>query len=362
MQGIQMREVRDALVGAFDEAALTQMLKFRLDIDLFTRVAPGPLNNVAFELLRAAEMEGWEAELIEAAYQERPRNPKVRAVYERYRLAPAVQADGHDATLEGLEKIVRRGNPLLDMGVWWERAARVEPRVCRVELEGRPAGTGFLVGPDAVLTNYHVLEPVIAGEVATADVDLRFGYKRLIDGTILSGTIFKLAAEWLVDASPPSEAEARGKPDAELPRPDQLDYALVRGAGEPGLQHVDRQTGAAAPARGWVEAPAAAHAFAADQALFIVQHPQGEPLKLALDTGAVLGGNANGTRVRYRTNTEPGSSGSPCFDHDWHLVALHHYGDPAFGHPRYNQGVPIAAVRDLLQSRGKAGALGGAAP
>ena len=49
-------------------------------------MAPGALNNVAFELLQAAEMEGWEAELIEAAYQERPRNPKVRTVYEHYRL------------------------------------------------------------------------------------------------------------------------------------------------------------------------------------------------------------------------------------------------------------------------------------
>jgi V8-like Glu-specific endopeptidase len=31
--------------------------------------------------------------------------------------------------------------------------------------------------------------------------------------------------------------------------------------------------------------------------------------------------------VRYAVNTEPGTSGSPVFDKDWRLVALHHLGD-----------------------------------
>ena len=34
-----------------------------------------------------------------------------------------------------------------------------------------------------------------------------------------------------------------------------------------------------------------------------------QPLKLAVDTESVIGEAANGLRVRYRTNTEPGSSG-----------------------------------------------------
>src|SRR5687767_14570615 len=103
MRGIQMQEVRDALVSAFDQHSLTQTLKFRLDFDLFTSVAPGAMNNVVFELLRVAEMEGWEAELIEAAYQERPRNLKVRTIYEKYRLAPTVKSADQPVSLEGLE-------------------------------------------------------------------------------------------------------------------------------------------------------------------------------------------------------------------------------------------------------------------
>ena len=105
-------------------------------------------------------------------------------------------------------------------------------------------------------------------------------------------------------------------------------------------------------------------------AILIAQHPDGQPMKLALDTDAVDRAkgfwlNAPGTRLRYATNTEGGSSGSPCFDFDWRLVALHHYGDPKtngtnlrkFGD--YNQGVPIGVIRDRLTRRNKADALGG---
>ncbi len=33
-----------------------------------------------------------------------------------------------------------------------------------------------------------------------------------------------------------------------------------------------------------------------------------------------------GGRVQYLTDTLPGSSGSPVFDTDWNLIALHHSG------------------------------------
>jgi Trypsin-like peptidase domain len=90
-----------------------------------------------------------------------------------------------------------------------------------------------------------------------------------------------------------------------------------------------------APARGCLQVPDRAYDFAPGTPLFIVQHPKGAPLKLALDTNAVIGLNGNGTRVRYRTNTDKGSSGSPVFDQNWNLVALHHSGDPSSLLPTY---------------------------
>ena len=143
-----------------------------------------------------------------------------------------------------------------------------------------------------------------------------------------------------------------------------MDYALLRTRGRPGDEPVGGvQADMNAPKRGWIAVPSEAHDFLSRPAMTIAQHPEGAPLKLALDTNAVIGVNAktNPTRVRYRTNTEPGSSGSPCFDINWGLVALHHSGDPKHAptyKPQYNAGIPVAAVRALLAKRQKLNLLG----
>jgi V8-like Glu-specific endopeptidase len=74
----------------------------------------------------------------------------------------------------------------------------------------------------------------------------------------------------------------------------------------------------------------------------------------------MLAPNANQTRLRYKTNTESGSSGSPVFEQHWNLIALHHSGDPDFSkfhHPQYNQGVPIGLIVELLRKHEKYDAL-----
>jgi hypothetical protein len=84
-------------------------------------------------------------------------------------------------------------------------------------------------------------------------------------------------------------------------------------------------------------------------------------LELAMDTSAIIGVNHGRTRVRYRTNTEPGSSGSPCLSPDFELLALHHSGDPDFDpshKPEYNQGIPMDLIAKLLRDRGHGGVLG----
>lgn len=99
--------------------------------------------------------------------------------------------------------------------------------------------------------------------------------------------------------------------------------------------------------RGWLLLPDHLPALSMYAPLVIVQHPDGTPLKIAIDTDAFLGLNANNSRMRYTTNTEAGSSGSPVFDLNWNLVALHHLGDPAFDKlsPEFNQGIPVDAIR-----------------
>jgi V8-like Glu-specific endopeptidase len=102
-----------------------------------------------------------------------------------------------------------------------------------------------------------------------------------------------------------------------------------------------------------MELPSQPPAFEADALIVIVQHPKGQPMKVAFDT--FIGMNANQTRITYRTNTEEGSSGSPCFDASLNLVALHHSGDPRMHLPAdFNEGIPAATLRASLSPEVKA--------
>jgi hypothetical protein len=262
---------------------------------------------------------------------------------------------GHEIAHDGLERRIKERLPAFDFAVWRQKMAEIEMRVCRVEFNGNPAGTGFLVGPDTLLTNYHVLESVLNGSTPALNVSCRFDYKVEPNGSRVEGIAVGLhATDWKLDFSPPSAAEATATPQEPPPTPDELDYVLVRLARRVGNEPVDNRMGIAAPRRGWIKVPIVPSVFVAKMPLMIAQHPDGKPLKLAVDTESVLGVNANQTRVRYATNTEAGSSGSPVFDLDWNLVALHHLGDPAYNHPpTYNQGVPIDKIRARLVQAGK---------
>ena len=209
------------------------------------------------------------------------------------------------------------------------------PESVRIEIPGQPPefGTGFLLGSDVVMTNYHVIDKVHTGQITPDKVVLRFDFALLADGvTPNPGTVYHLADQqsWLIDYSPYSPLDLQAETAGAEPSPDQLDYALLRIAGAPGNTPVGGPSNQNpnAPLRQWIAAPAHIHDFAQNTALFILQHPQGQPLKLALETNAVLSVNGNKTRVRYTTNTEGGASGSPCFDANWNLVALHHARRP----------------------------------
>ena len=141
----------------------------------------------------------------------------------------------------------------------------------------------------------------------------------LSGGVESEGTRVGLAsawADWHIDSSPPLPTAAEHARDP-LPTPDHLDHALVRLARPFGREPI----APGGPARGWVRVPATAPTLTEKMPVMILQHPKSLPIKLAFDTEAVLAVNANRTRVRYATNTEDGSSGSPCFNATWGLIA-----------------------------------------
>ncbi len=58
----------------------------------------------------------------------------------------------------------------------------------------------------------------------------------------------------------------------------------------------------------------------------IIQHPNGERKQVALRNNEVI--DIFDQFIHYETDTEPGSSGSPVFNEEWEVVALHHSGVP----------------------------------
>jgi hypothetical protein len=344
VRGRQYQQLVEALVNAFPGTnALQMMLQFRLEKSLAELAAlPNPINQVAFQVIENSNAEGWTAQLIAAARESRPGNPLLLKLAEDFGLTAATSE---------LERKVRDDLSYLNIAEWRERLGEIEARVCRVETQ-YTMGTGFLIGPDLAITNYHVMKEVIENPPASAQVVLRFDYKQLAGGaTVNPGTEVRLAKNWLIDSSPYSAVDLLADPGDQTPSPDELDYALLRLADDVGDQPVaGAKADPGTPKRGWIK-PQVTYPFPKDAPVFIVQHPEARPLQLALDTKSVIARNGNKTRVRYVTNTEKGSSGSPVFDENWELVALHHSGDRRIV-PVYNQGIPFAAIVDLMGRRG----------
>jgi trypsin-like peptidase/effector-associated domain 1 (EAD1)-containing protein len=359
--GRELIRIRDALAEAFDQTDLDELVVVAFDKNLANVTGPGSLDKQAFDLIQWTTRRGVLPDLVREAARMRPKMGEWQELLDLYGPEPqvSIQSAGTPRAAAGrmspssLEAIVKPRLPSVDMGLWRERYASVEGQVCRVEVGGAAVGTGFLIGPDLVLTNYHVLESVIADPRRAPSVVFRFDYKRLADGTVMQGTTAAFAKSgWLVDSAGYSTAEGEGEPDRSTPTPDELDFVVVRLAQSIGSAPAGPRAGFGAAKRGWVVCPDAQPPMPKGAPLLIAQHPQGEPIKLAMDLDAVLGLNRNATRVRYATNTEPGSSGSPCFDMNWTLVAMHHMGDPAWANPQYNEGIPIGLIAARLATRG----------
>jgi len=310
LKGSQIKAFTDALLDAFgDYDSLEQMLRVNLDVRLSHIAAPEALPEVVYKLIQWAEQRDQVERLLMAA---RAANPGNEALH---RFSQEVALTSDRAPESGwLETMVMHSVPFQDVGTWRERLGRVERCVCRVDAgDGQGVGTGFLIGPDLVLTNCHVAD---AFRSAPAAAGVRFDAAGAGEnGPPKNGGFTALAPEWLVDSSPT----------------DELDYAVLRLAGTPGRE------------RGWLR-PRAGHHFVPGEPLFILQHPRAQSMKLAV--GSVTGVSVETDRVTYSVNTEPGSSGSPCFTAGWELVALHHRGG-ATG----NQGVVIDAIARRLEEK-----------
>ena len=109
-----------------------------------------------------------------------------------------------------------------------------------------------------------------------------------------------------------------------------------------GLSRSRRLGDPGAELRKWITASSPPPPLAVGNQVFLLQHPEGKPLRLTI--GTVTEFNEAGTRVRYDANSLGGASGSPLFDADLQLVALHHAHDLARP-PRWNEAIPLGVIQ-----------------
>ncbi len=93
-----------------------------------------------------------------------------------------------------------------------------------------------------------------------------------------------------------------------------------------------------------------------NQRVYVIGHPRGGGLSYSIDDNLLL--DHERPVVHYRAPTEGGSSGSPVFNQDWDLVALHHAGgmnmkklNGKAGTYPANEGIYFQSIRDAVVAK-----------
>ena len=208
--------------------------------------------------------------------------PSPRGVKSEEEALPAVAETVESAIPNevSLEKILGVNN--LKQIAWLQRGLRVADGVCRI-LAASEYGSGFLIAPDLVMTNHHV----IPSQMVAAATVIEFNYQLNFDREE------KATHRYRLDSSRFHTSSA-------------LDYTIVGIAAEPDKPDPDR----------WEEVTLNPHADpVAGEHVSNIQHPNGGPKQIVLTANQVVSTWEH--RLHYTTDTMPGSSGSPVFNDSW---------------------------------------------
>lgn len=308
----QRQQLREAIMSAYRrKATLKIMLSDELDARLNNIAGDGNYTEIVFELIDWADEQGRLEELISAAYRKNKGNED----FHRFiKSLGVVLADNQQLpTFEQSPDFVWQGpeNQLELQSFWqpepelWDltflqRGIEQAASVCRIERSnGEALGTGFLVKPDILLTNYHVLTENGRIDLNTnlSDIVLHFGYfSSEVTGETV-GKTFQLSTNPIEKFSPTNK----------------LDYVLLR---------VETAILQSSQVRSvdfnYAQLPTI------KSGISILQHPQGKTMQLALSRNGVTVIDERNGLIQYVSKTFGGSSGSPCFNEDWQVIALHH--------------------------------------
>lgn len=319
--------------------------------DLLVEVLEDPGTLAIHDKIRRL-VAGQEAVLATATLRRKPSLAVLASLPSSLEVWSSGDAAARPLATPGLEKIVNAAAGFADVAIFRERLAEAEVRTARIEIGGHAKGSGFLVGESLLLTNWHVVKYGVEGAIA------RFDHKVLPGGTMAEkGRAVPFASKWLVAHSRHDEVPIEIGADG--PPPGTWDFALVRLAEPVASQGIGPDPAApGADLRSHYELDGAPYQFEKQEPLLIVGHPDGRPMQLSYASPSGALRTRHGNRLRYQTNTEGGSSGSPVFNRDWRIVALHHAAGPTsipgefnFSSAGFNQGIPIAGIVTSLKEQ-----------
>jgi len=207
---------------------------------------------------------------------------------------------------------------------------------CVTDTNGRRLGTGFLVaasalglGPETELvfvTNSHVISDTVKSAIPLVNAWVTFELECAAKGEPVSHKV----VPQVLFSSPPGDPgiTAEGRLDVTVVKLESWPEGGLALRTNDSLPILSRRT-----------------------KVFVVGHPSGDALQLSLHDSELLDICDHDRLLHYRTPTEPGSSGSPVFNTNWEVVALHHAGSTAMprlrgkGQYEANEGISIRSIR-----------------
>lgn len=159
-------------------------------------------------------------------------------------------------------------------------------------------GTGFMVAPQLMMTNNHVLR---SAEEARNSI-IEFNYQYDASGNPSPTFLFRLTPERFFKTSPG------------------LDYTVVA------VEPVSFNSSKKLTEVGYLQMFEESGKALIKEFLTIIQHPNGGYKQIAIRENKLVKLEAD--FLWYLTDTAPGASGSPVFNDQWQVVALHHKSIP----------------------------------
>lgn len=320
--GRQRKELREALLDAFPTVDSFKILVAdSLDTYLsdITR-SQAPLEVMVFDTIEWAERCGRLSQLVLGALSSRPGNSRLRSAAANFEFPEAVAGE--------LERLTRSNVPFASPTEWVGQLQRLQRAVCRVEWLNGAFATGFLVGPDLVITGDFVVHDFWDDKKKAETVRFRFDYRDGPKGNVEPGTAYPLhPGDWRVFKSS----------NRDLP------FAVIRLAewaadGGPrwGLSLSREPT-------------------TPGQAAMLLQHVQAGPLRLAIGTVVAANLQESPGQVYYTVSTDHGSAGAPCFNTELKVIAMHVGRSPGTVGEKTKFGIQMSAILAHLKQNGIAG-------